>query len=391
VNGLLPQVEMTLLGGNVPLTASATSVTLILLFGCGLVLRPSVSLQNFPVRFWVVCLVFLLFEVPYLQTQGMKFQEVLGSYNEYYFLLMCAPAVLIYRGTLSERGLLWPVYALLVLCAVVGIAQYGFSQPILRTESVNGLYSVSSWEFMGGIRAFSFFTSSLVFGLFCSFCGALGVARLRRSRIVGTLLIVISGAACFATLTRLTYLVYLCAITYATVLVFGRKPRRGLLLPVLFFFLGVSTILVGMLSLFGDSAGKLQDAGTLMERAEEAQFYGGKIVDASWTERLFGLAILTDKDKNPIPIDNVPLAIMLHTGLIGMFLLGALMIQFWLYLRREAIENQHPMVIAAASLCSTLPCGGLFNVVMMQFGIVCALALFASEKRQPDTTLRLIS
>jgi len=78
-------------------------------------------------------------------------------------------------------------------------------------------------------------------------------------------------------------------------------------------------------------------------------------------------------------LDNAPLALWLHIGLVGLVLFGIYFAFVWLYLRRQAIAHQQPLVIAAASLWSTLACAGIFNIVFSSFGAVFALTMLCKK------------
>jgi hypothetical protein len=311
----------------------------------------------------------------------MPIGDVLQSYNAYYLLLLIGPVLVPFRGAVSERIITrCTVYSFLV-CAAIGIAQYSAAQPLLPTDSADGAFQVNSWIFVGQIRAFSLFTSSMNFGMFCALCGALGIALLRRMPVRGILLFIVSGVACFSTLTRLCYLVFVCTCFYALVLTFGKRPARGLWYPVLFFVIGISTILIGLRSSNSDT-GDLQDTASLIQRITQWTYYSELILQSSPPEKVFGAGIVQNEkllSLYPMIIDNTPLALVLHIGVVGLVLFGVLMIKMWLYLRRKALATEQPFLIAAASFWATLACAGIFNIVFSSFGAVFALAILCEK------------
>lgn len=384
VDGLVPQLQMSLLGGQAPINATMTRLTILLIAILGCFIRPSIEVADFPMFTWLLCIGYLVADMPHLLSgRGMPLKDVLLSYSDYYLLLLVGPALLVFRGAVSRRVILQCTVTLLLVCAAVGIAQYLTGQPILRTESVDGKFEIYSWNFLGDVRAFSLFTSGLGFGLFCALCGALGIALFRTSRLKGALLFLVSALACFSTLTRLCYLVFFCACVCALVLAFGKKPRRGLWLPLLFFVLGIATILSGLRSSLNDVASNLQDSGSLILRLNDWTYYLGVISSSTLTDKLFGLGTTLDQN-NTIPIDNVPLALVLHIGIIGLVVFGVLLVKMWLYLRREALAARQPFAIAAASLWATLTCAGIFNIVLVQIGAVFAITVLC---KMPKATV----
>jgi hypothetical protein len=379
VDGLIPQLQMSLLGGQVPINSTLTRLSVLIIPILACCIHPRLEFAGMPMVSWSFCIALLIADIPHLViARGMTLRDVLMSYSEYYLLLLIGPTLLIFRGTISKRLIVRSMVVLLIVSAAIGIAQYLTGQPILHTESADGKFEIYSWNFLGDVRAFSLFTSGLGFGLFCALSGALGIALMRRSRLKGALLLLVSAVACFSTLTRLCYLIFFCACIYALVLTFGKKSKRGLWHPLLFFALGIGTILSGLSSSVSGDASNLQDSGSLILRLEEWTYYLGLISSSNLTDKLFGLGTTLTKE-NTVPIDNVPLGVALHIGMVGLIVFGILLIQMWLYLRREAVVTQQPFAIAAASLWATLPCAGMFNIVLVQLGAVFAIAILCKK------------
>ncbi|MGA3193904.1 MAG: hypothetical protein ABSD39_02780 [Terriglobales bacterium] len=119
-----------------------------------------------------------------------------------------------------------------------------------------------------------------------------------------------------------------------------------------------------------------------MERIGQWAYYSDLISQSTLAEKSFGLGIVQLKKIVPVfpmVIDNVPLALILHIGLVGLVFVAILMFQMWLYVRREALSTQQPFIIAAASLWATLACAGIFNIVFSSFGIVFALTVLCRK------------
>lgn len=349
------------------------------------------EVAGLPVLSWLLCIGVLFADIFYLTSSfKMSITDVLQSYNGYYVLVLIGPALLAFHGALPERVVIRCTAAILIVCALIGVAQYLLAKPILYTKSNDGSFTVQSWDFFGQVRAFSLFSSALEFGIFCAFCGALGVSLCRTMRGKGLLLFALSALACFTTLTRLCYLLFLCACFYAWILTFGRKPSRGLWQPFLFFLLGVATLL-GSLTSLASGENDLQNASSVIDRAVEWAYYYDLFAHASLKERLFGLGIVQNEKiltSLALPIDNVPLAVVLHIGIAGLVVFGILLIRMWLYLRRQALKTQQPFTIAAASLWATLACAGIFNIIFSSFGAVFAIAVLCESNFVRQRTMR---
>jgi hypothetical protein len=390
VDGAIPQLQMFLLGGYV-FTNVFAKVALLVSLALAILLDPKIMFRGLPISTWKLCLGFLVFEIGYLSFEcDMQLVDVLQSYNRNYLILLVGPAALALRGAVPERIVIRFTVFLFLICAVIGAAQYLTARPILYTESVDGNFKVDSWQFFDEIRAFSLFNSGLNFGIFCSLCGALGMALSRKLRWRGILLTALSALACYTTLTRNAYLIFVCTCAYSAVITFGKSTTRGLLQPLLYFALAISTIFVALYSYENDPANGLQSASSLLDRIVAWTYYGRLFAKASVLQQLFGLG-LAEHDRFthtlPLPVDNIPLAVTLHIGIVGLCLFGALLIKVWLYLRREALDNQQLFAVAAASLWATLGCAGTFCNAIVPFGAVFALAILCEKRSHEDRLL----
>jgi hypothetical protein len=383
VDAIVPQLGLYVFGQVVVREAAVKAVLFaVVVLGC--LFFPRIRLAAGPIVLWLLCIAYLAVEIRHLTSaRGMSFVDVLQSYAVYYLLLLIGPALLVFRGRISEDLIIRCTVFLLLICALVGIAQHVTARPILFTESTDGSFRVDSWNFFDQVRAFSLFTTALNFGIFCALCGALGLALFRTRRVLGALLFTVAAVASFTTLTRLSYLVFVCACSYSLVLTFGKKPARGLWQPLLYFALGISTIVVGLYTLINSNTSQLQDPSSLLERTGQWVYYWELIRQSSLADQLFGVGIVQNENilpRYPMLIDNLPLALVLHIGVVGLGIFGALLIKMWLYLRREALATHQPFVVAAASLWAALACAGIFNIVLSSFGAVFALAVLCRKE-----------
>lgn len=390
VDGAIQQTQMSLFAGHIIFGNSVLKLILLVIVFLGCVEHPTVDFTGVPVYTWLLCIGFLLLDSGYLSiARGMSIGDVFLTYYDYYLMLLIGPVLLVFRGAVREKRLITIIVSVFLVCAAVGFAQYATGQALLPTESADGSFSVASWDFLGEVRAFSLFGSALEFGTFCTFCGALGIALIPAMPIRGVLLFVFSALACFTTLTRLCYLIFLCAACSAVFLTFGKKARRTMWLPPLYFVLGIAVMAAGVNSLIGGSS-NLQYSGSLLERLSQWSYYYDLLAHSTVTERMLGLGIVQNPKILPLfpmTIDNSPLALILHIGVVGAVFFSILVFQMWVHLRREAASSKRPFVIASASLWSTLACAGIFNIVFASFGSVFALVVLCQQekenKRQP--------
>ena len=182
------------------------------------------------------------------------------------------------------------------------------------------------------------------------------------------------------------------AVASSLVFTFCKRPSRGSWLPLLWFLLGLSTILVGLNSVSNTDAGSLQDAGSLLGRLEQWVYFSDLFLHSSLVYQLFGLGLVQSESllsSYGMVIDNSLLALLLHIGVVGLALFGTLLTKMWLYLRREAVVTQQPFIIAAASLWAAITCAGTFNIVFGFFGAIFALAILCDSREEYPMNLEL--
>ncbi len=389
VDASIQQFQMFLFGGQILVGNSLTKTALLVTVAIGCVLHPKVKISTVPWLAWALCIGYLIVEFIHLTTNcGMSLGDVLFSYYNYYCLFLIGPALLIFRAEVSQRTLVRSSVFIFAVCAILAAAQHLTASPILYTDSLDGSFAVPSWMFADRLRAFSLFGSPLEFGLFCAFSGALGIALARRMPVRGALLAIVSGFACYTTLTRLCYLIFFGAIVSSLVFTFGKRPSRGSWLPFVWFLFGLSTILVGLNSVSSTDAGSLQETGSLLGRLNQWVYFSDLFLHSSLVYQLFGLGLVQSdslQSSYGMVIDNTLLALLLHLGVVGLVLFGTLITRMWIYLRREALATEQPFVIAAASFWATIACAGTFNIIFGSFGVLFALAILCNNAKENRT------
>ncbi len=383
VDAVIPQLQL-LLFRQIVVSNAIVKGALLTIVAIGSLFHPKLRFASLPIVAWSMCVCYLIADILHLVlSRGMTISDVVLSYNGYYSLLLLGPALLVFRDAIPERYIVGSLIAGFLVCTAFGVAQHFTGQPILYTNSPDGTFEVQSAIFFGEVRAFSLFTSAMNFGMFCALCGALAVALFRSMPVKSSLLFLTAALACYTTLTRLSYVVFGCACTYAMVITFGKKPARGRWQPLLYCVLGIATVIAGLYSFASGDTSNLQDTSSLMERLGQWAYYSNVISQSSLAEKIFGLGIVQMTKivpRFPMVIDNVPLALILHVGLTGLVLFAILMFKMWIYIRRESLATEQPFLIAAASLWATLACAGIFNIVFSSFGIVFALCVLCEKK-----------
>jgi hypothetical protein len=384
VDAAIYQLQMFVAGGRAPVTAAVLKLALLSALMVAALLRCKIANPKLMrigllfIAYLVLDLLFLYFNV------GIDFVDILVSYNIYYLIFFIDILALCVPLRISDRLLVRVAIGCFLICAPLGFAQYFSQRPIVPTESGDNNFRVLVWNAAGGIRAFSLFTAPGFFGLFSSLIASISIAmcRLRRNWIVALPLLLMSVFACWISLTRSDLVGLACALTTACLITFSKKKNRARWLPLVYVPLGV---LVGIYAFFLSSSGSgtraITDTSSFTERLYEWGFYLGSFRMDKWPTFLFGSGLVQSEkvqtNGSIVPIDNLYLAVTLHTGIVGLALTMALFWTLWEWLRKRAELRTSYLYTAVAASFSTLWCVGLFSVSAAALGgmlLLCAVS-----------------
>jgi len=389
VDAAIYQLQMFVAGGRAPVTAAALKLAILAalmaaaLFRCKIANPRLMRLSLLFIAYLVLDLLFLYFNL------GIDFVDILVSYNIYYLIFFIDILALCVPLRISDRMLVRIVIGCFLICAPLGFAQYFWQRPIVPTASGDNNFRVVVWNAAGGIRAFSLFTAPGFFGLFSSLIAALSIAmcRFRRNWIVALPLLLMSALACWISLTRSDLVGLACALTTACVITFSSKKNRARWLPLIYVPIGVA---VGIYAFFLSSSGSgtraITDTSSFTERLYEWGYYLGTFRMDKWPTLLFGSGMVQSEkvqtNASIVPIDNLYLAVTLHTGIIGLALTMTLFWTLWEVLRKKAESRSSTLYTAVAASFSTLWCVGLFSVSATALGgmlLLCAVCKIDGE------------
>lgn len=391
VEGALPQAQMLLFSGDIPVKSIVLKLLLVLLLGTCFALHILRSSTVVVVRkLTVPYLVFALYLVLHFVLLRAEYpvDYLLQSYNTYYFFLLLFPfaAFLSAEPKSFSRMLILVSAPLLVL----GFAQYLSNSSILPVASNDNYFSVFSHEYYGRVRAFSLFNSGLNYGHFLCLFGAFLLCHLVRARrrawffLLPALALVV--LACYTTLTRNLYIEF--ALTQVTALLLLRRRKlspsslRYRLVAAVPFLYGVLAsvfiFVMPLIEVLSGSGALLLKQESLVIRVQAWLYYLPLWLNNGLKTLLFGVG-LVQHERFPITesvvIDNSFLAIGLHIGLVGLLLWFVLMWRLWRYLL--AIQARMPDNIplaAMAALWSTWISSGLFNNNFILYAILFLMA-----------------
>lgn len=412
INCALPQVQMLLTGGNVPIPQGLIKIAC---FGALVVLMLAygrLDLSSFPTGTWLLAMAYLVLVFPFLWFwQGKEPGEILLAYNAYYCPLIFAPVACAMKGKLSDRLSMRIFLGVFAACALLGWAQFILQTPIVQLSSNDGNFRIYSslWMQEGEttVRSTSFFGSALEYGSFCVLVSAIGIGICRRRGgwKIGVPLYLFAAASCYTTLTRVVFLQLIIATVAAMTFTFGRSLRRMTWQP--FTALGVGYLIAfsGIAKLIGQTK-SLYDNSSLELRLIQWEVYGSELWRGTLMQKLFGLGfcqadkpvIVPRRDDflgkaSTVLVDNLYLALTLHIGLVGMVVILALLWAMWRCLRKETIKRPTPLLIGISSFWATFLMTGMFNVQPALYGfwfLIGILVLHRAEDLDEDQDVPLL-
>lgn len=397
VDGLLPQVQMVLLGGSV----AVPNVTLKFLFLavlCGAAIcgrRLSVPWQLRGA--YVLFLVYLAFDalLIFLLWPPNSLEYVLFGYDAYFFWLLIIALLPLTALSIRERPVVRTLLLVFIPLAALGIAQHALRLPILPTASNSGPYAyvAMSVGFFGQVRAFSLFSSPLIFGTFVAVLACIALSQLLftvgRMRLFWTVAFGATLLAIYCTLTRVVYLEALFGCV-SVVLIRRALMRKGTRSKVKLLPLKYGLAAVGLAFWLGPLVGSFSRSitsdVTLIGRLGLWSKYFSIWTSGGLLRFLFGTGLIQNNRfsfSSSVLIDSSYLAVATQVGFVGLVLWFYLMWRVWRYMLDETLRLPSPMRIGLASFFSAWIAAGTFNVLVGPFTAVLWLYV-AAMPRVPE-------
>ncbi len=384
--GAFPQLQMLLLGGNVPITPAIVKGLLILILGAAFFARGARCVITLPVALGALVLVGLgVSRAHILFSSHLPLGDLLlADYLMYFMLLLgcvfAAVPIMVSPGLLTRLLL-----SAFFISLAIGTAQHFLNNRIIQTDSLDGNFSVQAWNFYGQVRAFGLFPTPMQFGFFCCLVGNFGMvlAIRKRRRLVGWSMVVLAGFGCFLTLTRAAQICFCVGLPLAYVLSSGKPRILVRVLPIVALGTSVIVIGAGAARLTQLNRGDLTSSETLYIRLTEWKSYlvryeampladqvvGSGLVEKAGLGRVKHLA-----NEGPTLLDNTYLALLVNVGVIGFCLVLGLYAAAWNVLSRKAAEGASTLMVATAVTFATLPFLANYEVVLNEVGMLLLLS-----------------
>jgi hypothetical protein len=400
INCAVPELEMLLTGGRVPVPHAFVKIASFCFLMLLTLIYGKLDLDSFPTKIWVAAMVYLVLVFPFLWFVERKDpDEILLAYNAFYCPLIFAPLAASVRGKLSDRWAMRIFLWTFVASAILGWAQFIMQDPIVRLASTDGNFRIFASQWMQGgersTRAMSFFGNAQEFGSFLVLIAAVGIGMCgtRGGWKRGIPLYLAAAATCYTTLTRATFVQLFFATVAAATFTFSRKPGRVKWQPLIALCLGLVIAFSGLSKQISDQISdkkSLADDTSLQQRLMQWGIHVSKLEHSSTAEQLFGLGFCQADKPAMIPlkegwtlgdalVDNLYLALVLHIGVVGGVLMMALLWGMWRFIRKEAIRRPTPLMIGIAGFWATFLMTGMFNIQAANYGFWFLIAIILAR------------
>lgn len=370
VSGALPQLQMLVTGGRVPISSAILKMLLLVAFFAAWLIRGGQIRRNPRLLSWILLLsVYLLLDLVYLSLgTGLKIGDVLAAYNAYYMLAFIAVVSYLVPLKIPERYILGLLAVLAIVCALIGIAQFITHSAILPVQSSDRNFQVVSWQLNGRIRVFSLFESPQGCGLYFVFITALLIALCRRPkyRIFAVPLIFASVGMCYIADARTQLASLICAMVASWIWTFTRIKKLTRYLPVFALLTAIPVFLFGLSTLGASrhSAG-VTGTGSLFQRLTQWTYYLSVLRSYPVAKLLFGTGVVQDSKIDTLNasvfVDNIYLINVLFIGLVGLLVYVAVIWAIWNQVREKADQRDSYLHTAVAATLSTFFLMGVFS------------------------------
>ncbi|QYR21033.1 hypothetical protein KZ483_25435 [Paenibacillus sp. sptzw28] len=381
VNGSIPQLQMFLFSGNVPVPMTLVRFTAaVMCLGIiTLTLRRRVEVDSMLMFTWFLFTSYLVIEIGLLATPTNSHLSIITSILSVYFFVFTIPLVLYLHGNLKEKQIIRILLSIFVLLAILGTIQFLLKEPLLPVSSNDLSFTVYSWNFHENVRAFSLFESGYSFGHYIAIAGAVFLL-LPMNRSIKLLLMALVLFAGYSTLTRNAYLEIGAVLIAAFIL--SKKINNRAAPYILSFFNALAGYTVMKLapvisSKFGGN--DIVSIETHTSRVNEWSYIMEMWLSNDVYTALFGTGLAQGFGFQYV--DNMYLAVGAQFGILGLISFGLLFLSMTGYVFREARARMTPLSIAIAAFWTSFPIVSFFNISLPPYLFVFIILMLARKER----------
>jgi hypothetical protein len=397
IDGLLPQIRENILPFPI---LSVSIVKLGLVFSSISIVfcraarhkRFKINLNRNVFFYYILFIIYLILSaLIQISNRTSTIIGIMGSYSDYYYSIILIP----FFSLLTPKPRYIQYYWILISIPIImlGFAQYFLSDPLLPTRfESNPDFLINSWQAFDKVRAFSLFSSGLLYGKFLSLLVSLSIFNLLKSKTIFDKSIIVSYilillAAVYTTLTRNIYLeciqVFFCSFFIFLVVKNSQRSFKNnlIFIPIILGIISMISVLYSYFSI-GNTSESIVNSESLTLRYEAWPYFLSLWNSSSLVEQFFGLGITQaiTAEKN-LYIDNNFIAVLLHIGLLGLVFWFALMWNLWSWMANslsdESKLNSIQFVITAY-WCTWIS-SGLYNITLSSYPLLLML-IFSPPK-----------
>ena len=398
-DAVIPQLQILILHGHMIVPTTLLRIPLlILLIACSLVY--GIQLPRMLLMPYILFMMYLALDFLYLLVfKGYGKNPVYGlaTYNNYYSIFLFLPFAFSLYGTISEKSFYKVLGVTTVPIILLGLFQFILNKPILPTESIDKHFEEQAIFFYNNrIRAFSLFSSGLLFGTFCVFLFALTTSMFLMSkgisRRIAAFVSLIALVGAIISLTRSNVVHAFLVLLSVLVLYYGKKYRLTqmalpfILLTISICMLTLAPIVHKSITIVEKSLPHLNGQTGLSNYTSNdsllIRYENWKDLVSKHIKRpidfIFGSGLVQSNHspfKSDLVIDNSYLATILNTGILGLCFMMIILIRIWLYFYNRAMHSSDAFDMGIAAFFATWPFYGLINNAWFVFGLIALLGV----------------
>ena len=390
VSAIWPRLQMLVFAGEVPIPSIALKVGIATLLIIGSVTSINAYIPKAFAISWLILSAYLLLDFFHITSETNNISFSIFSYNAYYAYLIFSVYMFNIASSLKQETIFRFIMWLALPLALMGIAQYILSDPILPTASKDQNFAVSSWEFYGNVRAYSFFTAPFEFGYFMLFIFSSSIVlfaknKKRRFWVMLQILVVLFAAYC--TLTRLVYIeaIFVAIFTFLFLILKGSFRQILRFIPIIFLAIALY-VAFWLPSLITKSSSDLTSYATLNQRLEQWATYWYYLWESNNSLFFFGTGLIQNERfglSQNVLIDSIYVAIAVHIGIVGLLFILIFMMQAWTYMLHQTMKFPSAMNVGILALWSTYLASGVFNLTIPLSGLLLLIFILVNRYSSP--------
>lgn len=375
INAALPQFEMLLFSGHVPVPSIIIKFILIV----SLVLYTTIYSGRSANRKSILSLLLflLLFLVELALLPSNNFAVLIFGINAMYSLLIIALLMTNFNSTVNPVHAEIAVLFISLPLVILGMAQTIMNSPLLPLLSVGGYFKVLVWNYFGQVRAFSLFEAPAYYATYLTFFGGFvfGCFLIKRRdtvRFFYLFLLILVSVSEFLSLNRTAIFSYFFVI-FTVLSIYKMRYRKKNLLIVMYVAMLSSVGLIFIVPFIHQSFSFVFafNDKSMFERYSEWHYWL-HIIFQSPHEIFFGSGVFQSSyfsSTKGVIIDNLFLAVLVQFGLVGLVVVLLSIYTVWSLMVEKRLLSFSPISVSCIAMITVWPIYAMFGTGLNIFPI----------------------